>query len=123
VAVSRVVAITGASAGIGRATALRLARDGAALVVCARRTDKLAALAADIGQAGGAALPITADVTDAGAMVELVRAAVDRFGRLDAMKNDFPSRETNGHPSRKAPLNDGSPVSVPSTRCATLQPP
>lgn len=82
---SRVVAITGASAGIGRATALRLARDGAALVVCARRTDKLAALAADIGQAGGAALSITADVTDADAMVELVRAAVDRFGRLDAM--------------------------------------
>lgn len=82
---SRVVAITGASAGIGRATALRLARDGAALVVCARRTDRLATLADDIAQAGGSALPITADVTDADAMVQLVRAAVDRFGCLDAM--------------------------------------
>lgn len=84
-AVRRVVAITGASAGIGRATALRLARDGAALVVCARRTDKLAVLAGEIEQGGGLALPITADVTDADAMVELVRAAVDQFGHLDAM--------------------------------------
>lgn len=79
------MAITGASAGIGRATALRLARDGTALVVCARRADKLASLADDIVQAGGSALPITADVTDADAMVEFVRAAVDRFGGLDAM--------------------------------------
>src|SRR2546426_5646154 len=44
-------------------------------------------------------------------------------GRRDAMKNDFPSREMNGHPSRNAPLNDGSSVSVPSTGCAALQSP
>jgi short-subunit dehydrogenase len=81
----RVVAITGASAGIGRATALRLARDGAALVVCARRSDKLAELAREVERAGGVALDVAADVTDAGAMTDLVRRAVERFGRLDAM--------------------------------------
>jgi short-subunit dehydrogenase len=81
----RVVAITGASAGIGRATALRLARDGAALVVCARRADRLAAVAADIAAAGGQALPIAGDVTREEDMAQLVARAVDRFGRLDVM--------------------------------------
>jgi|SRR5712691_374682 len=81
----RVVAITGASAGIGRATALRLARDGAALVVCARRADRLAAVAADIAAAGGQALPVAGDVTREEDMAQLVARAVDRFGRLDVM--------------------------------------
>lgn len=84
-AARRVIAITGASAGIGRATALRLARDGAALVVCARRADRLADVAREIEQAGGVALDMAADVTDPQAMTELVRRAVERFGRLDAM--------------------------------------
>jgi len=81
----RVIAITGASAGIGRATALRLARDGAALVICARRGRALDAVADEIRAAGGQALPIVADVADAGAMEQFAAAAVERFGRLDVM--------------------------------------
>jgi short-subunit dehydrogenase len=81
----RVVAITGASSGIGRATALRLARGGAALAVCARRADRLDAVAAEIAAAGGQALPLVADVTRAADMEQLVAKALDRFGRLDVM--------------------------------------
>jgi short-subunit dehydrogenase len=81
----RVVAITGASAGIGRATALRLARDGAAVVACARRADRLEQLRAEIEAAGGKALTLVADVTRQADMEDLVAGAVERFGRLDVM--------------------------------------
>lgn len=81
----RVVAITGASAGIGRATALRLARTGDAVVICARRSDKLNVVADEIRAAGGQALPIVADVARVEDMERLVAAAVDRFGRLDVV--------------------------------------
>jgi short-subunit dehydrogenase len=82
---SRVVAITGASAGIGRATALRMARDGAGVAICARRADRLEAVAAEITAAGGEALPMVADVTREADMDRLVARAVERFGRLDVM--------------------------------------
>ena len=82
---NRVVAITGASSGIGRATALRLAREGAAIAIGARRADRLDAVAAEIVAAGGQALPMVTDVTRAGDMDAFVAAAVERFGRLDVM--------------------------------------
>ena len=81
----RVIAITGASAGIGRATALRMARDGAAVAICARRADRLDAVAAEIVAAGGQALPMAADVTRAGDMDAFVARTLERFGRLDVM--------------------------------------
>ena len=80
-----VVVITGASSGIGRATALRLARDGATLVVSARRGDRLQTLAAEIEAAGGHALPVVADVTREEDMQGLVQQTLDRFGRIDVM--------------------------------------
>jgi NADP-dependent 3-hydroxy acid dehydrogenase YdfG len=80
-----VVAITGASAGIGRATALRLARDGASIAVCGRRGDRLEAVAAEVTAAGGTALPIVADVTREGDMQTFVARTAERFGRLDVM--------------------------------------
>lgn len=82
---SPVVAITGASAGIGRATALRLARDGATVVVSARRLDRLTALVHDIEALGGRGLAVAADVTRADDMDRLVRTTVEEFGRLDVM--------------------------------------
>lgn len=79
----RVIAITGASAGIGRATALRCARDGASVAICARREDKLKAVAREIEQAGGRALPIVADVTSHADMATFVERTLHAWGRLD----------------------------------------
>ena len=81
----RVIAITGASAGIGRATALRMAREGAAVAICARRADRLDAVAAEIVAAGGQALSMAADVTRAEDMDLFAARTVERFGRLDVM--------------------------------------
>ena len=82
---SPVIVITGASAGIGRAAAVRLARDGARIVASARRHDRLDALVRKIQATGGQALAVAADVTIEDDMQRLVRDAVSRFGALDVM--------------------------------------
>lgn len=81
----KVVAITGASSGIGAATARRLADRGAAVVLGARRADRLDALAAQIRAAGGRANAVTVDVTDAEDLRRLVDTAVSEHGRLDVL--------------------------------------
>jgi 3-oxoacyl-[acyl-carrier protein] reductase len=78
-----VVAITGASAGIGRATAVLLAEAGASVVLAARRVDRLAGLVEQIGP--DRALAVPTDVRDPEQCRRLVAEAVERFGRLDTM--------------------------------------
>jgi len=83
----RVVAITGASSGIGEATALACARGGAAVAIAARRSERIEALAARIEADGGQALAVTADVGEEEQAGAFVAAAHERFGRLDALVN------------------------------------
>jgi len=79
----KVVAITGASSGIGEATARLLAERGALVVLGARRTDRLDAIVADIIEAGGQAIAVEVDVTNSSTVVDFVSRAVASFGRLD----------------------------------------
>ncbi|KDN23351.1 SDR family oxidoreductase [Amycolatopsis rifamycinica] len=81
----KVVAITGASSGIGAATAVELASRGAAVVLGARRTDRLEALAHRIRDDGGRAELLDVDVTRRADLERLVALAVERFGRLDVL--------------------------------------
>lgn len=84
----KVVAITGASSGIGEAIALLLAERGATVMLGARRTDRLAALAARIGAAGGNARFRALDVTDRRDVEAFLAAAETAFGRVDVVVNN-----------------------------------
>lgn len=84
----KVALITGASSGIGHATALLFAAEGAKVVVGARRADELKDLACEIDARGGSALPLAGDVRDEAYAEALVALAVQRFGRLDVAFNN-----------------------------------
>jgi 3-oxoacyl-[acyl-carrier protein] reductase len=82
-----VALVTGASQGIGRATAVRLARDFEAVVLTARQEDELKNTAAAVESAGAVALICALDLRDPRSVEILVQGALDRFGRIDAMVN------------------------------------
>ncbi|MGW2563145.1 SDR family NAD(P)-dependent oxidoreductase [Streptomyces sp. NPDC001514] len=83
-----VALVTGASSGIGHATALELAREGASVALVGRREDRLTDLAAEITGAGGKALVVPADITTAQAAAEAVERTVEGLGRLDTLVNN-----------------------------------
>ncbi|MEV6805450.1 glucose 1-dehydrogenase [Streptomyces sp. NPDC051132] len=102
----RTALVTGAGSGIGRGVALALAREGARVVVAGRRREPLDETAALIGREGGTALAVTADVTRAGEVRDLVAAAVDRFGSLDVAVNNAGVFAGGGRPVGELPEED-----------------
>jgi NADP-dependent 3-hydroxy acid dehydrogenase YdfG len=84
----KVAVITGASSGIGEATAEALAAEGAAVVVAARREERLASLVERIERAGGSTMTVRCDVTDEDQAHELIRRAHEEFGSVDILVNN-----------------------------------
>jgi NADP-dependent 3-hydroxy acid dehydrogenase YdfG len=84
----KVIVITGASSGLGEAAARHLATQGAAVVLAARRADRIQALADQLNGAGGKALAVATDVADYGQVEALVAAAVRAYGRIDVLINN-----------------------------------
>jgi len=86
--VGEVAIITGASGGIGSATARELARRGASVVLAARRAELLDALASELGAEGAETLAVPTDLTDAAQIERLVERALERFGKVDILVNN-----------------------------------
>ncbi|HEY4018963.1 MAG TPA: SDR family oxidoreductase [Pseudonocardiaceae bacterium] len=84
----KVVLVTGASRGIGRAVALAFAREGARLVLAARSAEHLALVEKEVRELGAAALSVPTDVTSHDAVAALVDAAIKRLGRIDVLVNN-----------------------------------
>ncbi len=89
----RACIVTGASRGIGAATAVALAREGAAVLLAGRRAEALQAVAAACEEAGGQAEPAVLDVTSSLAADELITQCRGRFGRIDALVNNAGTSE------------------------------
>nr|WKN37663.1 SDR family oxidoreductase [Tunicatimonas sp. TK19036] len=84
----KVAIVTGASSGIGEATALMLAKEGAKVTIAARRAERLTELQKKIEDAGGEALPIVTDVTHRTAVNYLADQTKEKFGRIDILINN-----------------------------------
>ena len=84
----RVALVTGGGTGIGRATALELARTGARIAICGRRPEPLEAVRAEIEAAGGDCLAVPADVREPEQVEALVERTVERFGAIDVLVNN-----------------------------------
>ncbi|GGR40611.1 dehydrogenase [Streptomyces cinereoruber] len=102
----RVVLVTGAGSGLGRAVALAFAAEGAKVVAAGRTAETLEETVALIGAAGGTAAAVTADVTDAVSTRELVRRTVELFGGLDVAVNNAGIFRGGGHSAADLPLED-----------------
>ncbi|MFN0001123.1 MAG: SDR family NAD(P)-dependent oxidoreductase [Burkholderiaceae bacterium] len=85
---ARVAFVSGGGSGIGAATAIRLAQEGATVVICGRRREPLDAVVAQIVAAGGRADAVQADVGDEAQYVAAIEAAAARHGRLDVLVNN-----------------------------------
>ncbi len=84
----RVALVTGGSKGIGRACATGLAMEGCRLAICARGTEALAQVAAELGAKGAEVLTVAADLAEADSAARVVDAVMARFGRLDILVNN-----------------------------------
>jgi 3-oxoacyl-[acyl-carrier protein] reductase len=84
----KVAVVTGGTEGIGRATALRLAQEGAHVAICARRKEPLDDTAAEIQKFGVQGLAVQADMSKAADVERFMKAVVDRFGRIDILVNN-----------------------------------
>lgn len=84
----KIAVITGGTEGIGKATALTLAREGAKVAICARRKALLEATAAEITRAGGEALAVVADMSKAADCERFINETVQRFGGIDILLNN-----------------------------------
>jgi 3-oxoacyl-[acyl-carrier protein] reductase len=84
----RIAVVTGGSDGIGRATALRLAQEGADVAVCARRQEPLDQTAAELRKAGAQVLAVSADMSKKGDIDRFIKAVIERFGRIDILVNN-----------------------------------
>jgi NAD(P)-dependent dehydrogenase (short-subunit alcohol dehydrogenase family) len=119
----RIAVVSGAANGIGRASALRFAREGADLVVVDREGDALLAVAREIEAAGRQVLPITADWTDQRAVAEAFAAIHRRFGRIDVLFNNVGQsareRASEFHASEEATWRFVIEVSLVATMRAT----
>ena len=82
------VVVVGASSGFGRGAALELGRRGANVVVAARRGELLDEVVQQIGDAGGSAIAVTADVSEPTDIDGILRATLDRYGRVDVWVNN-----------------------------------
>ncbi len=84
----KIAVVTGGTEGIGKATALTLAREGAKVAICARRQPLLDAVAAEITKAGGEVLAISADMSKAADCERFINEVVKRFGGVDILLNN-----------------------------------
>jgi NAD(P)-dependent dehydrogenase (short-subunit alcohol dehydrogenase family) len=102
----KVVAVTGAGSGIGRATAARFAGEGAKVLIADIDADGAAATAARITSAGREGWVVHTDVTDPDSVEALVATAMDRFGRLDVLHNNAGGSSSADGPVTEVPLDE-----------------